>query len=182
MRTITIALVAAMLGPGAALEAQTAPLSPGARVRVTTSGPSPSRQVGSVLELREDSLVIRPDGRADSLAIPLARVTDIELSRGLRTQGRRGLGVGFLVGAGAGVLIGLTDGDDPPGAFFSFSAEEKALMAGSMLGVAGAVVGGLVGLVSRTEKWSRVPLGAATGRVGVAPRPGGVGLSVSLRF
>ena len=182
MRSIALTLAAALLTPCATLGAQAVPLSPGARVRVTTPSEPHARQVGTLIAVGADSIHLRRDGRADSLSIPLAQVTAIELSQGQRTQGRRGMGIGFLAGAGFGVLIGLADGDDPPENFIQFSAAEKAMLGGAVLGAVGGVVGGVAGLASRTERWQRVPLAEARGRVGVVPRPGGVGLSVSMRF
>ena len=182
MRSVTLALAAALLAPCAALGAQTAPLSPGTRVRLTTPSRPHARQVGTLLALKADSIHLRRDGQADSLSIPIAQVTGIEVSSGLRTQGRRGMGIGFLAGAGFGVMIGLADGDEPPGSIIQLSAAEKAMLAGSLLGVAGAVVGGVVGLASRTETWRPVRLADLSGRVGVAPRGGGLALEVVLRF
>jgi hypothetical protein len=50
--------------------------------------------------------------------------------------------IGAATGFGAGGLIGLISGDDPPG-FFSFSAGEKALLLGFSLAVGGAGIGTL---------------------------------------
>ena len=52
---------------------------------------------------------------------------------------------GSLVGAAAGLVIGsiicLASVDDPPGMFFSFTANEKALMIGSAMAIGGAGIG-----------------------------------------
>lgn len=48
-----------------------------------------------------------------------------------------GLGLGLLSGVVTGAVIGFADGDDESG-FFAFTAEEKALLGGILLGGAGA--------------------------------------------
>lgn len=53
------------------------------------------------------------------------------------------VGTGFLTGAGAGVLIGLVSGNDNSG-LFRLTAGEKAAFIGTSLGIAGAMVGGVV--------------------------------------
>ena len=55
-----------------------------------------------------------------------------------------GAGTGFLIGAGAGAIIGLASGDDESG-LFRYTAGEKALLSGTFLGIAGGLVGGIVG-------------------------------------
>jgi hypothetical protein len=54
--------------------------------------------------------------------------------------------IGAATGFIAGGLIGLISGDDPTG-FFSFSAEEKALLFGGSMAAGGAAIGALDGLV-----------------------------------
>lgn len=55
-----------------------------------------------------------------------------------------GAGTGFLIGLGTGIVVGLASGNDQSG-FIKFSAGEKAFVLGSMLGLSGALVGGVVG-------------------------------------
>ncbi|GMR12872.1 MAG: hypothetical protein BMS9Abin29_1066 [Gemmatimonadota bacterium] len=55
----------------------------------------------------------------------------------------KGFGWGAVIGGGLGAIIGFASGDDPPSGFFTITAEEKA----AALGVAGALVGGISGLI-----------------------------------
>jgi len=61
-----------------------------------------------------------------------------------------GLLVGLADGFAGGFLIGFASGDDPPG-WFSFSAEEKGLLTGIVLGG----LGGLLGLASGATSGSK---------------------------
>jgi hypothetical protein len=67
---------------------------------------------------------------------------------------RKGMLLGFLIGAGTGAIIGLAAGDDTPsnnsdcafGAIpFQLTAEGKAVIGGILGGGAGLLVGGIVG-------------------------------------
>ena len=55
-----------------------------------------------------------------------------------------GTAIGFVTGA----IIGLASGDDDPNSWFRISAGEKALAGGFLLGITGAIVGTIAGLVS----------------------------------
>jgi len=61
----------------------------------------------------------------------------------------KGMGMGLLIGAGTGAVIGLASGDDQSG-FFRFSAGEKALMGGIFFGGAGLLVGTVAGAATST--------------------------------
>jgi hypothetical protein len=61
------------------------------------------------------------------------------------------------------------------------SRSDDTLLGAALVGVLGAVVGGTVGAIWRTERWERAPLGSAVGRVGLAPARGS-GLAVTVSF
>lgn len=60
----------------------------------------------------------------------------------------KGVGFGTLIGGGIGAVSGLVSGDDTDGGLLQFSAGEKALMGGILLGLAGGVTGGVIGALS----------------------------------
>jgi hypothetical protein len=108
-------------------------------------------------------------------------VTELSVSRGRRpagTRALRGAGVGLVIGGVGGAVIGFASGDDS-GGFISFTAEEKALMAGTLMGAAGAVVGTVVGLLSRDEQWEAVPLNSIRGGPSV---DGGMTIGYAIRL
>jgi hypothetical protein len=88
-------------------------------------------------------------GRSGALIEPagIRRVTTIDHARGAW----EGLGFGLLAGITTGAVIGLASGDDHCSAngfcLFQFSAGDKAILGGIVVGGAGLVLGGLLGAV-----------------------------------
>ncbi|MGH7492764.1 MAG: hypothetical protein ACREOO_10255 [bacterium] len=107
---------------------------------------------GRLLSVRDHALVIsqnevRNDRDEGQLAgIVVVRNQDIRyvIIKG-ESKVLKGTAIGFLVGAGLGVTLGLLTGDDQPcdygSACPSMSAETKAVLGGVVLGVAGLIVG-----------------------------------------
>ncbi|MBD0288429.1 MAG: hypothetical protein ICV51_14350 [Flavisolibacter sp.] len=83
--------------------------------------------------------------RTSDKTIPLDQIGIVRVKR-KDAVGRTALFVG-LGGLTAGVLWGLIEGSDPPGAFFRTSAGAKALIGGFGLSLAGAAVGAGIGAV-----------------------------------
>lgn len=159
----------------------------GMRTRVTSPALGPGRSVARVLGYRADTLMLRPDGTQDSVAVPFAQVTRLDVSRGRKTNVRKGLLIGLLGGATLGAVSAYAayEEDSCEANQFicigdMFSRSEETLMGGAVVGLLGAAVGGVVGAIWRTERWERAPLGSSAGRVGLAPaRGGGLALAVS---
>jgi hypothetical protein len=140
------------------VHAQTEPqgVMEGDRVRLSATT---VQGVFVVAALSSDTLVLRGTTPAvEPVMLPLNSITTLEVRRA-RSRGAgalRGAGVGFLAGAGGGAIWGLTLIDRRPDAWFS--PAETVLGFGGVLGGAGAVVGGLVGLSFPRERWERVDL------------------------
>lgn len=134
-----------------------------------------------------DTIVVKTDGDGNTIAVPMVRVTRVDVTGGTRTFRFRGTAVGFLGGATIGALAGLATYQSPncAGVTFclDFGPELAALGGATAGGVLGAVVGLLVGSTS-TELWD--PLSGtrqAGARLGIAPSSrGGVALTASLAF
>lgn len=81
----------------------------------------------------------------------VAKVTDVRHGRGAA----EGAGIGALIGAATGAAIGLADGDDecsPEGwCFLAFTAGEKAVIAGVLLGGVGGVIGLVAGAITGSK-------------------------------
>jgi hypothetical protein len=163
----------------------------GPRLRVTTAQ---GRFVGRVVSLSDEALELArgKDERGKALRIPRRDVIKLEVSE---RPGRRGRGatIGALVGLGAAVAIGVaggeTCGSDPgPGSWDNFTEKldynlcfgrtETAVLSGILTVPLGALLGAAI---APGEKWR--PAGARDlSMSAVAPRGGGIGVRVSLRF
>ena len=155
-------------------------LAPGARIRVTA--PATGRLVGTLIQATTDSVRVEL-ASGSSIAFPAAELTRLELSTGVQRRGWKGAGVGLLVGAGVGGVIGLatyrrTQCDEPVLETFlcSFvdrtSRDVTVIADAAMVGTVGAVVGALIGHAGR-ESWVRVPLVRERARVGLTTSPRG---------
>jgi hypothetical protein len=182
-----VAGLAAYLGAAAEVRAQPIAepaLSPGARVRVTVGAPVAERHlgafsqgarrrlVGTLEAVRADTLVLR--GKTVQL-VPVDSVRLLEVSRGRHRQTWSGAGVGFAFGAGAGGLLGALASSSCES---SECVDPGEFIAGSVvaLGVAGGLIGAVVGAATETDTWEEVPLDrlsgvppAAQGHVVVVP-------------
>ncbi len=160
----------------ALLAQQDPPLALGDRVRVTAPDVIRGRVVGSVVALSADTCVVKPEGRAQ-VALPLASVTSLEVSRERKSNVGKGAGLGLLIGGAARVLTGfIAVGAVREGADAGDAAPIAAMGAG-----AGLLIGSAIGTASSRERWEAVPLDRL--RVGVVQgRNGGLAIRVSLAF
>lgn len=161
--------LAACLGAVAEVRAQPTAepaLSPGARVRVTVGVPVAERHlgafssrpvrrlVGTLEAVRADTLVLR---EKTLQLVPVDSVRLLEVSRGRHREIWTGAAIGFAIGAVAGGLSG---------ALLSSSCESSEcvdpgeFIVGSTLGlgVAGGLIGAVVGAATETDTWEEVPL------------------------
>ncbi len=192
MHRFVLAVASIALATSASLAAQEPDvrLGPGQRVRVTVPRYEFARVVGTVVDIRPDTLYVRwaqrrfvgsRETRWDSVtsAVPIAAIERLEVSQGRRSRWLLGLGLGVAVGGATGALVGYASGDDESG-FLQFSAGDKAVMLGVALGAVGGVVGLVTGALSRGDRWQEVPRDRI--RVTVAPTRTGVFLGARLAF
>jgi hypothetical protein len=191
--TLCLVLVAITAGaPGAALHAQrSVPVTIGERIRVTTSTQHGRRRyVGRVMAAQGDSVALQTNSLDSVRAIAISQMTKLEVSGGRHTNGRRGMGYGFVTGAAAGAIYGAATWREGRGKISLFGhsddyrpAEGMKPESGAILGgVVGLAVGGIYGRLHTTERWVRRPLGTGA-LVSVMPVVhGGVALSVGMQF
>ena len=161
------------------LKAQEAPtVAPGTRVRVMNDETVYRYDVVGTLQSVDSSTIILRRDDGDILKVPRRPLTRLDVSTGPGScsPGRRGtcvaigFGLGALVGAAAGLIIGqeyrcASGGENTCGPFLLVAVPGA---------LAGAIVGGLVG----GEHWKTAPLPA---RVNLGPDGSGqfaLGLSV----
>ncbi|HUF12027.1 MAG TPA: hypothetical protein VMN78_02880 [Longimicrobiales bacterium] len=159
------------------LEAQEAatPLQAGDLLRIRYQGET---LVGVAYEATDDTVRITTTN--GTVGVPLSPNLRIERSLGRRSRlsgAARGAGKGLLAGAGGGAVLGFASGDDPT-SLLSFTAEEKALLAGTLLGVSGVAVGGIIGLIVPGQRWEHTPLDGV--QAALYPTEGGVGIAIQL--
>ena len=170
------------------LASATAQVRPGARVRVTVYfcqpfysncvGGSPQQFVATFVTWEVDTLVVQSNG--DTLSVPVDLVRRLDVSWDRKTNRGMGAGIGFFLGGVAGAVIG-------------YGTYEECFCLGDVgpeaLAIAGAVIGGLGGLVTgafigsaiKTDRWREVPLYRM--RVSLGPqRHGRFGVGMSVRF
>jgi hypothetical protein len=148
-------------------------LTSGVRVRITAADLGIRQLVGTLVTSCGDTLVISGSSPSNTLRVPCASLTAVDISSGEKSRWAEGLGVGALVGAATGAILGAgccRDGD-------------VVVVAGPIfagLGAAGgAVLGLIIGSNIRTERWRPVPLEQV--RVGFEPGLAGrLGIKVAL--
>lgn len=104
-----------------------------------------------------DALVVASPMGGTAFQASGGYIDPMKIRRVTEERTLRGMGEGFLIGAGAGILagvvVGFADGDDPPcmgdhqWLCFSLTGGEKAVVFGVLLGGLGGVLGVAVGAV-----------------------------------
>ena len=108
---------------------------------------------GALFELKDTSILfsnklVKEDYYNGNYTVSEIAIEDITLIKTrLPNSSIKGFFLGAGIGVGVGVIAGFISGDDDSG-WFSFTAEEKALMGGISLGVVGSLVGTILGSLS----------------------------------
>jgi hypothetical protein len=129
-----------------------ADVAPGARVRVTLLARPEAPIIGSLLAYRPKSIVLAAEPDSAERTFTRADLAKFEQSTGMHSKAGKGAVIGAVLGGvGAGLL----------GALFASAIKEGDSEAIPLvLGVGGAVVGGLVGAAlgedTKHEGWERV--------------------------
>ncbi len=176
-RRIALALACIVLPHTAA--AQT--VIPGARVRVVDVQRRTAVLTGELIRTAGDTVtILTTDWRtgATQTVLVVGAQHRLEVSAGTHRSTGRGIGLGFLVGAAIGGVVGITS--QPTGGILDPGRGGRAVAAAVLLGVPGMVIGGMVGHATKVDDWrpaDRLPV-----RVGIAPSSRGVLLTASFAF
>lgn len=162
--------------------AQTNPLGPGSVLRFRPMNPAPGRSlIGTLREVRDDSLFIQLKGDAFSTAYPASILGDPDYKVQSKT-GTKAVPVavgGFVVGAGLGFVVGYCFQIFGDGCAHNLDGGVKA---GAALGGISALLGAFMGsLVPKFEDIDGDPFGGARPRLATYIDPMGR-FGVSLRF
>ena len=161
---LVFSLLATVSSP---LGGQVAPsIEPGSRVRITAPSSAMRGAVGTVQEATEEALVVqfahrRVVGQALCSICTVDRseiaVIDVSIRRERRLL--KSFGIGLLVGAPIGTVIGLAHGAGP---YYRGQAmygrtgtvQESAASYGTVLGLIGGAVGLIAGVLIRHDVWA----------------------------
>jgi hypothetical protein len=127
---------------------------------------------GTYLEQRSDTLVIRPDSTDLTMLLPLAAITRLQSGHRVHDGKRVALtaGVGLALGTAAGYVSGpilgtwscldpFRDVSDQIDCSWELLTNVEKRRDGAFIGAAGGlVIGTVVGLVQKTERWRDVPI------------------------
>jgi hypothetical protein len=159
--------------------AQTAPnLAAGSRVRVHVTGPKARVLAGRLISATPDS--VRLLARQDTIALAIADVASLDVTKGRRTQTGKGALLGAGIGAGLGLVLGLAASAEGCSGFCTETGPEEIGAAMLLLGGVGGGIGALVGAASHTDRWVPAPRPWLVIRVNHKDRRLGCGLRVSI--
>jgi hypothetical protein len=110
-------------------------------------------ETGTFQALTDTTLVL---SRGSSfITLPLASITQVEVSRGRKPNVAAGV-VGFILGAAAGGVLACTANRDDYGVFCGGQDDTKLVIGAALGGAAGAALGALL---FRRERWRAVGVG-----------------------
>jgi len=182
--SIYLAAVLALTSPLAAFGQQARLIAPGDRIRVS-SEPYFEPLVGTLSAIESDTLVLAVERAAGlpTVRLPLASVTQLEVSRGRGTKFVQGALFGGALGAALGAISAAwlsnwcddwcstvtCENDDEVGV-------EHYLGMMAIGGAVGAGIGGIIGLMIGTDRWEAMPLD----EIRIAPAPGANAFQVAI--
>ncbi len=133
----------------------------GSRVRIAAPVFGPKKQVGTVVSLTRDTLLLRRSGNTAFQSVATSDITALEISNGTHTNKAKGALWGLLIGAGGGAILGYTLYKEPtcqnqPGGCFLILGPDSKGSNAAFSAVAGGLVGILAGTLfgmHATETW-----------------------------
>ena len=146
---------------GAMAFGQSSSIKEGDRIKVNAPTIAYKPIVGQVTEISPSLIVIKT--KRNTYKIPKGSIREVAVSTGRKRNGGKGLAIGAGAGFVAFGIIGLATHQpcDREGIYNiapCFSAGEAALL----IGTGGAIIGGIVGLItglsSESDRWEKVPV------------------------
>jgi len=171
----TLALLCIAGTSASAADAEVPQLTPGMRVRILAPDLSPSKVIGTIDQVSDDSVTLDVPGRNEPVSILRTKIARLDVSGGPRSRGVDAT-IGGLLGAGiAAAGCALANG----------SGRGQIVSTGAVAGVCalfGGGIGAIVGVaIPPGERWKEV---SPTGyRISFAPRlDHGLDLAVAWKF
>lgn len=167
MRFTLMVLTASLMAPALSTAQMAAPtpdwpLTPGLRVRILSPVLGDRAQTGSVVSATSDTLVFLPAKQSASTAVSTPNIARVDVSQGAHTHKLRGALLGFLAGAGAGLVIGSATYKPPkcdPNVWCMdmFGEAGNTVIGGVLGGLLGTITGVLIGS-HESDNWVQVKL------------------------
>ena len=142
----------------------------GSRVRIAAPVFGKRKQVGTLVSVTRDTLVLRQGAATANRSLATADITALEVSRGTYTRKAKGALWGLLIGAGAGAAIGYVSYKEPKCSDPSIFGCNFNILGPDSKGsnaVFGAIAGGILGPIAgalwgmrRTDRWVPATVGA----------------------
>lgn len=173
MRFMSTLCAVVLMTPVAGLSQMSQPgeirVDTGSRVRIAAPVFGSKKQVGTVVSLTRDTLVLRQGASTASRSVATLDITTLEVSRGTHTRKAKGALWGLLIGAGTGAVLGYVFYQEPKCQaqefgchdFFTVGPDSKGSNAAFSAvggGIAGALIGTLVGMRA-TDTWVPATVG-----------------------
>ncbi len=159
MRIPVLVLAAlALLAPAATAAQTPVVLAPNTRIRFAVTRDT-AAVVASVVAQRGDSLWVHPERSRDTLGLRISSLARLDVSRGKETHALHAAGVGLLIGAVGGGVLGYATGEDCTSSEWICFPRGLTAAAGAVaFGLVGAGVGAVVGWVNPVERWNHAVL------------------------
>ena len=167
MRFMSTLCAVALIVPAAGFSQMAAPndtqVDVGSRVRIAAPVFGTKKQVGTVVSVTRDTLVLRQGANITTRPVAMSDIATIEVSRGTHTRKGKGALWGLLIGAGTGAVLGYALYEEPKCANDQFfgcinftvgpdSKGSNAVFSGVGGGIVGALLGTLIG-ARATDTW-----------------------------
>jgi len=105
---------------------------------------------GELIIIKQEALLLLERGSGIDVSVDIRDIEALVINK--KSKALSGIGIGFLIGACSGALIGFEarDTEQPSGWFnptpFWYTAQFKAALFGALVGVLGAIIGGTIGV------------------------------------
>ena len=149
--------------------------------RAAQAVPSGDWVVGELQEVTSDSLrfTLLPspssgDGSGGEVSVPKAAVKELEVSRGMVSNTKKGAWIGLAAGGGVAAILLIADSGD------EFLSGGLVVAVVGLFAGGGAAAGALVGSQIKTEDWDEAPKPWSS--IAVLPRPGGAAVAATWHF
>ncbi len=150
-------------------------LTAGDKIRVTTEE---ERIVGYWVSLYGNQLTLNYEARDSSLVLPLASLTKLEVSQGMKSHTGDGLILGVLFGLGGSIAVCAATWEEADPKFLEFNTRCNLGLT-ALVFFGSITLGATIGAV-KTESWQDVPLDRI--RINLSPRGGGLEVKAQFVF